>query len=44
VVQLALWLDTGWRRGREMVMCAALSVVVCYRVRETEGNGDVCYS
>ena len=25
-----------------MVMCAAVSVKVCYRVGETEGNGDVC--
>jgi len=25
-----------------MVMCAAVSVMVCYRVRETEGIGDVC--
>ena len=23
-------------------MCAAVSVKVCYRVGETEGNGDVC--
>jgi len=27
-----------------MVMCAAVSVMVCYRVGDTEGNGDVCCS
>jgi len=26
------------------VMCAAVSVMVCYRVGETEGNGNVCCS
>jgi len=26
---------------REMVMCAAFSVMVCYSVAEREGNGDV---
>jgi len=26
---------TGWRRGMEMVMCDAVSVMVCYR----EGKG-----
>jgi len=25
-------------------MCAALSVLVCYTLGETEGNGDVCCS
>ena len=29
---------------RELGMCAAVSVKVCYRVGETEGNGDVCCS
>jgi len=32
VVQLALWFVTGWGRGREMVMCAVVSVMVCYRL------------
>jgi len=37
-----LWFVTGWGRRREMVMCAAVSVMVRYRVEEREGNGDVC--
>ena len=41
MLQLELWFVTGRGRRREMVMCAAVSVVVCYRVWETEGNGDV---
>jgi len=28
VLQLALWFLAGWERGREMVMCAAVSVMV----------------
>ena len=28
----------------EMVMCAAVSVMVCYRIAEREENGDVCCS
>jgi len=39
VLQLALWFVTGWGRGREMVMYAAVSVMVCYsavRWREME--------
>jgi len=39
-----LWFVTGWGRRREMVMCATVRVVVCYRVRETEGNGDMCFT
>jgi len=35
---------TGWGRRREMVMCAAVSVMFYYRVGETEGYGDVCCS
>ena len=42
MLQLALCFVTGWGRWREMLMCAAVSVMVCYRVREMEGNGDVC--
>ena len=41
MLQLVLWFVTGWGRRREMMMCAAVSVMVCYRVGETEGNGDV---
>jgi len=28
----------------EMFMCAAVSVMVCYRERDREENGDVCCS
>ena len=31
-MQLVLWFVTGWGWGREMVMCAAVSVMVCYSV------------
>ena len=44
VLQLALWFVKGWGRKMEMVMFDAVSVMVCYRVGETEGNGDVCCS
>ena len=44
MLQLELWFVAGWGRGREMVMCAAVSVMVCGRVGEREGNGDVCCS
>jgi len=30
VLQLELWLFTGRGRGREMVLCAAFRVKVCY--------------
>ena len=36
-----LWLVAGWGRGREMVMCAAVSVMACGRVREMQENVDV---
>jgi len=39
-----LWFVTGRERGREMVMGAAVSVMVCYREGEREGNGDGCCS
>jgi len=44
VLQVGLWCVTGRGRRRSMVMCAAVSVMVCYRVGETEGNDDVCCS
>jgi len=44
MLQLALWFVTGWGIRREIVMCAAVSVMVCYRVGDTEGYGDVCCS
>ena len=40
MVQLALWFVIGWGRRREMVMCGAVSVMVCYGLGETEGFGD----
>ena len=43
MLQLVLWFVTGGR-GREMVMCAAVSVMVCYMEGEREGIGDVCCS
>ena len=33
---------TSSGRRREMVICSAFSVMVCYRVRETMGIGNVC--
>jgi len=44
VLQLALWFVAGSERGREMVMCAAVSVMICGRVGEIEENVDVCCS
>ena len=44
MLRLALWFVTGWERRRELVMCAAVSVMVCYSAGEMEGNGDVCCS
>jgi len=44
VRQLALLFVTERGRRREMLMCATVSFMVCYRVREMEGNGDVCCS
>jgi len=32
---------TGCERGKEMVLCNAVSVMEFYRVREREGNGDM---
>ena len=32
---------TERRSGREILMCDAVSVMICYRVWEREGNGDV---
>jgi len=43
VLQLGLWFVELWGRGKEMVMCAAVRVMVCYR-REMEKNVDVCCS
>jgi len=34
VLHLVLCFVTGWGRGREMVICAAVSVMVCYGVGE----------
>jgi len=39
---IALWFVTGRGRGWEKVMCDAVRVMVCYRVGEREGKGDVC--
>jgi len=45
VLQLSLWFVTLWESRREIVECAAVRVIVCYKVRvETEGIGDVCCS
>ena len=51
MLQVALWFVTERRREREMVMCAAVSVMVCYRMgRGTEmlmcaaDSVMVCYS
>ena len=44
MLQLALLSVTGCGRLREMVIFDAVSVMVCNRVGETEGNGDVCCS
>ena len=41
VLQLALFLVTVWGRRREIFMCAAFSVMVCYRVVEMRRNGNV---
>jgi len=39
-----LWFVAGRGRGREMVMCAAVRVMVCGRLVEMEENVDVCCS
>ena len=44
MLQLVLWFVVGRGRGREMLMCAAVSVMVCGRVGEMEENVDVCCS
>ena len=44
MLQLVLWFVAGWGRGREMEMCAAVSVMVCGRVGKMEENVDVCCS
>jgi len=44
VLQLVLWFVSGRGRGREMLMCAAVSVMVCGRAGEREGNVNVCCS
>jgi len=44
VLQLASWFVVGWERWRKMLMCAAVSVMVCGRVGEMEENVDVCCS
>ena len=41
---LALWFVKVRGRGNEMVMCAAVSFMVCYREGERKGNGYVCCS
>ena len=38
---VSVWFVIGWGIRREMVVCAAISVMVCYSVEETEGNGYV---
>ena len=44
MLQLGLWCVTVQGRRKEMVMCAAVSVMVPYMVGDKEGNGDVCCS
>jgi len=41
VLLLALRFFTGWGKRKEMVMCAAVSVMICYR-GERQGNDEVC--
>ena len=43
MLQLEVWFFEGWLRGRDMVMCAAVRVIICYR-REMEKNVDMCCS
>jgi len=42
VVKLEFRIVTGFRRGSEMVTCAAVKVMVCYRLGDKDGNGNVC--
>ena len=32
MLQLGLWFVERWGRGREMVMCSPVRVMVCYRL------------
>jgi len=44
VLQLALWFFAEWMRRREMVMSAAVRVVVCYIQGERDLYGYVSCS